>query len=96
MDGGRKPLPVGAALALRRRTPSPKAQRATLITPRLHTSVSSHGSACAEAGISIQGNTQKQSHQRPLRTSATVRAFPSVPVAPSLHLWAEQPVAWRP
>lgn len=39
---------------------------------------SSRGSACAEAGISTQGNTQKQSHQRPLRTSATMRAFPCV------------------
>ena len=62
-------------------------ERATLMAPQLRASVSSRGSACAKAGISIQGNTQKQSRQRPLRTNATVRAFPehiSGSVSPSV------------
>lgn len=59
------------------------------------------GSACANAGITVQGDTQKQSHQQPLRTNAAMRAFPghvsgSVSICGQSSQWLVAPSITRP
>ena len=77
MDEGRRNLPVGTALTVKRRMPSPKAQRAALMAPQSQGLSQLPPLSWGKGrGHGPEPNIQKQSCQWPPRTNGTARAFP--------------------